>query len=191
MKTRDNLLKFIVVGETDVGKTSFVIRWSKGVFPDPSLLHSTIGASFDVKKLKLSNNDTIYLQIWDFAGQSRFTKFMYDLVIGAKLGLLFFDLSNLRTLDTITNFWIPRISEILHIDFEKGEGNSFILVGNKLDLITLEEALRLSDEVGQIARKFGLDLIFISAKEGTNIDKLEKMIISKIEQLYYSPKAIQ
>lgn len=169
-------IKFIVVGEGGVGKTSFITRWTTGIFPDPNKLKSTIGASFSAKKITLLNNDEVLLQIWDFAGQLRFTRFMYELIRGAGAGFLFFDLSRISTLGTIVNFWIPKISTILNIDFEKDENHPFVLVGNKLDLVDDKRLGYIENSVIRVSRRYNLDYIFISAKEGTNIDKLEDMI---------------
>ncbi|MGQ4913486.1 MAG: Rab family GTPase [Candidatus Asgardarchaeia archaeon] len=175
-------MKFVVVGETEVGKTSLISRWVKGIFPRFEEIKTTIGAAFTVKEY--SNDPSFYLQIWDFAGQSRFTKFMYSLLNGARAGLLVFDLSNLTTLDVLENFWIPHMHDILKIDFTQSTKLPFILVGNKLDLVknTDKQALAL-EEVNEFRKKFKLDFISVSAKTGENIQAMESMIISKIKSM--------
>ncbi|RLI56605.1 MAG: hypothetical protein DRO93_11165, partial [Candidatus Thorarchaeota archaeon] len=41
------IIKVVVLGETECGKTSFTRRWTTGTFPDPEHLRTTVGASFD------------------------------------------------------------------------------------------------------------------------------------------------
>ena len=177
-----SMIKFIVVGETEVGKTSLVSRWVMGIFPNFETIKTTVGAAFTTKKYEFDKDD-IFLQIWDFAGQSRFTKFMYTLIRGARAGLLVFDLSKLSTLEVVENFWIPQIKEILGLNLSKEPENAYLLVGNKLDIAkkenTLSEALA---EAENISRKYNLEFIAISARTGENMDIFEEKITGKIKR---------
>ena len=63
-----NDIKIIVIGNSGVGKTSFVNKWTKSTFNDTS--NSTIGSEFVYKIFE--NNGTIYnVQLWDIAGQDK------------------------------------------------------------------------------------------------------------------------
>ena len=63
-----NDIKIIVIGNSGVGKTSFVNKWTKNIFNDSS--KSTIGSEFVYKIFE--NNGTIYnVQLWDIAGQDK------------------------------------------------------------------------------------------------------------------------
>ncbi|MHA1247031.1 MAG: hypothetical protein ACTSPE_06865 [Candidatus Thorarchaeota archaeon] len=55
------IIKVVVLGETECGKTSFTRRWTTGTFPDPERLKTTVGASFDTKKIRLSDGREITL----------------------------------------------------------------------------------------------------------------------------------
>ena len=62
----DYAMKFIIVGDVGVGKTSLISRFITGQFnPNHDL---TVGIEFGDKKIAV-NNGTIKLQIWDTAGQ--------------------------------------------------------------------------------------------------------------------------
>jgi len=177
------MIKFIVVGETEVGKTSLVSRWVMGIFPRFETIKTTVGAAFTTKKYQFDKS-VVFLQIWDFAGQSRFTKFMYSLIRGAKAGLLVFDLSKLSTLEVIENFWIPQIKEILALDLSTTPENEYILVGNKLDIAKKEnKLLDALKEAEEVARRYNLDFVAISAKTGENMDKLEEKIVEKVRKV--------
>ena len=63
-----NDIKIIVIGNSGVGKTSFVNKWTKNIFNDS--YKSTIGSEFVYKIFE--NNGTIYnVQLWDIAGQDK------------------------------------------------------------------------------------------------------------------------
>ncbi len=62
----DYSFKFILVGDTGVGKTSLISRFIDGKFyPDHQY---TIGVEYGSKNISIGNK-IIKLQIWDTAGQ--------------------------------------------------------------------------------------------------------------------------
>ena len=63
-----NDIKIIIIGNSGVGKTSFINKWTKNSFNDSST--STIGSEFVYKVFP--HNGTIYnIQLWDIAGQDK------------------------------------------------------------------------------------------------------------------------
>lgn len=70
MKPADNnydyAMKFIIVGDVGVGKTSLISRFITGQFNPQHEM--TVGIEFGQKKVGI-NNRTVKLQIWDTAGQ--------------------------------------------------------------------------------------------------------------------------
>nr|CAD7261337.1 unnamed protein product [Timema shepardi] len=67
----EKLFKVIIIGDPTVGKTSFVQRYVQNSFRKD--YKGTVGVDFALKILKWSENQTIKLQLWDIAGQERFT----------------------------------------------------------------------------------------------------------------------
>ena len=65
-KNYDLLFKLMFVGDTNVGKTAIILRYSDNTFR-PSLT-PTLGIDFRVKTITLRGT-IIKLQIWDTAGQ--------------------------------------------------------------------------------------------------------------------------
>ena len=57
--------KFVLVGDSAVGKSSLINRFVDRTFNES--LMSTIGVDFKFKKIRIDNND-VKLQIWDTAG---------------------------------------------------------------------------------------------------------------------------
>jgi len=176
------IIKSSVLGNTEVGKTSFTQRWITGNFPNPDFLRTTIGASFDTKKITLQNGREIVLSLWDFGGQDRFIDQLKGMIRGTCVGLLFFDASRLQTLDDIINLWIPRIEENSTLNLKGGDGDRFILVANKIDLIDAERIDAIGSEMLTLHDEFGFHGQFISAKTGVGMDMLDAKFIDTLER---------
>ncbi len=65
LKTAAKDYKFVLVGDSAVGKSSLLNRFVDKVYTESFL--STIGVDFKFKKVRIDNND-VKLQIWDTAG---------------------------------------------------------------------------------------------------------------------------
>lgn len=59
-------LKYLVVGDSGVGKTSILMRYCEDVFHTDLL--STVGVDFKIKRTKVDGRE-VCLNIWDTAGQ--------------------------------------------------------------------------------------------------------------------------
>ncbi len=174
------IIKTIVLGDSEVGKTSFVTRWTKGTFPDPSLLKTTVGASFDTKTISLSNGSKAVLSLWDFGGQRRFIDILKDMIRGSKIGLFFFDVSYLASMDSLYNYWVPLVEEHAGFEFPQ-DGDRFILVANKIDLIAGDFSL-IQSEIDAFCERFGTDYAMISAKTGVGIEQLDYKFKNMLEK---------
>ena len=65
-----NDLKIIVIGSSGAGKTSFVNKWTKNVFPED--YKATVVSEFGFKIF--DHEGKLYrIQIWDLAGQDKNT----------------------------------------------------------------------------------------------------------------------
>jgi small GTP-binding protein len=166
------VVKVVVLGDSEVGKTSFTTRWTQGTFPDPARLRTTVGASFDTKTIRLENDQIVTLSLWDFGGQRRFIETLKQMVRGCRAGLFFFDASHLESLDSLWNYWIPLAEENGNFNFSEGDGDRFLLVGNKIDLIRggFDE---VEKEMNRFCNRFGTDSTLLSAKTGVGIESLD------------------
>jgi len=64
------LCKFIIAGDSNVGKSSILVRLTEDRFimdQDP-----TIGVEFGSHLIDLENGETIKIQVWDTAGSEQF-----------------------------------------------------------------------------------------------------------------------
>lgn len=62
----DDLVKIILIGDSGVGKTSFLNRFCSGTFKHN--IQCTVGLEYGQKVIKL-NDRKIMVQLWDTAGQ--------------------------------------------------------------------------------------------------------------------------
>jgi GTPase SAR1 family protein len=65
----DYLQKVIIIGDSGVGKSNLLLRYSEGKFVDNYMM--TIGINYVFKVISL-DGDRIKLQIWDTAGQDKY-----------------------------------------------------------------------------------------------------------------------
>ena len=126
MEKNDEELKFkvLLLGNSEVGKTSMLRRFCDDTFEQDSL--STIGIDARTKLIN-HNNKKIKLDIWDTAGQERFLSITKNTYKGSDGIILIYDLTNKESFKNI-NTWLKGISE--NIDINK---TCFVLVGNKCD----------------------------------------------------------
>ncbi len=181
VSNRMSIVKTVVLGDSEVGKTSFTTRWTQGTFPNPESLKTTIGASFDTKKVELTDGRMVTISCWDFGGQKRFIEALKGMVKGAKLGVLFFDASHLPSLDSLYNYWIPLLEKEGGFDFSSGDGKRFILVANKIDLLS-GQFDSICEEMENFCAKYGTEQAMISAKTGVGIEKLDMIFEGMLEE---------
>ena len=157
----------MTLGETEVGKTSIVLRYSDDKFHEDKT--ATIGIDFKIKIIR-KGNEVIKVSIYDTAGEERFKTLIKHYYRGANGILLIFDLTKKSTFDKL-NFWLEDLRENSdNID------NLYIhLIGNKNDL---EEQRAISfEEATNFAKKNKLPYMEVSAKTGKNIKNLFDEVI--------------
>lgn len=79
-KSKSSTLKYLVVGDSGVGKTSLLVRYCDDTFQTEYL--TTIGVDFKIKRIEY-NGQPITLNIWDTAGQERFRNITKSFYKGA------------------------------------------------------------------------------------------------------------
>ena len=167
-------LKIMLLGNTAVGKTSFILKYTENTFQEVHL--STIGVDFRIKSITYENKK-YKLSIYDTTGQERFKSLAFSLIKNVDGIILMYDVTDVSTFNSIPN-WIQSARE------KKGQNYPMILLGNKIDLIDRRKITK--EEGEEIANKNGLDFFEISNKESVNIENailtLVKKILINIEQ---------
>ncbi|EDW26566.1 GL13084 [Drosophila persimilis] len=106
-KTYDLLFKLLLIGDSGVGKTCILFRFSDDAFT--STFISTIGIDFKIKTVELRGKK-IKLQIWDTAGQERFHTITTSYYRGAMGIMLVYDITNEKSFENIVK-WLRNIDE--------------------------------------------------------------------------------
>ena len=156
----DYLFKVLLLGDSDVGKSSLILRYTEETFN--SKLVNSIGVDFKMKKKEIDGK-VIKVQIWDTAGHERFRSITYSYYRGANAIIIVFDLSDKKSFISITE-------RLKQIEKHAKESVFKFLVGNKSDLV--EERKVTYEEAKQYADEHELPYIETSAKEGININEL-------------------
>ncbi|XP_023325917.1 ras-related protein Rab-7L1 isoform X2 [Eurytemora carolleeae] len=96
---KDYHFKVLVIGDPGVGKTSFVHRYTANAFR--SDYRGTVGVDFALKVLELPGNTRVRLQLWDIAGQERFT-WMTRVYFKESQGcIIMLDLTSKKSLESV------------------------------------------------------------------------------------------
>jgi len=136
----DYLFKLLIIGESGVGKTCLLLRFTDDSFTANHL--TTIGIDFKIKIISL-NGKLIKLQIWDTAGQERFRTITKTYYKGAHGIILTYDVTDQNSFKNIRN-WIKQIEANAQTNVCK------VLVGNKCDkpdrVVTEEEGKKLAED---------------------------------------------
>lgn len=137
----DLLFKMIIIGDSSVGKTNILSRYTKNQFSTD--YKSTVGVEFGAKKIEM-HGIKVKNQIWDTAGQERYKSITSTYYKGAKGALVVYDVTKRDTFLNITK-WINELKM-------KGEKEVIIvLVGNKTDMI--EERVVSTEEGTELAKE--------------------------------------
>ena len=168
MSKKEFLYKILLLGDTQVGKSSFLMRYIDNTFQESYL--STVGLDFKVKNVQLDDGKTYRVQIWDTAGQDRFHAITRNYFKNAHGIILIYDVTLIESFQNVKN-WIKQIKE------EVTDKVSIILAGNKIDM---EEKRKVSKEEGEkMAADYGLKFYECSAKTGENVEEAFKDIVTK------------
>ena len=165
--------KILLLGDTEVGKTSYILRFCDDKFQDNSL--TTIGLDTKTKYLKVKDKK-IQLVIWDSAGQERFKSIAKNSFKGAHGLILMYAVNKKKSFRAIKE-WINNIKE--GIDIKKV---GIIIVGNKIDL-PLEQREVNEEMVKSLKENEDLEVIEGSAKNNINVNECFVKLIEKMIDL--------
>ena len=153
----DFIFKVLLLGNSDVGKSSLLLRYVDSVWNDAFV--PTIGVDFKVKTLTI-NEKKVKMQIWDTAGQERFRTVVATYFRGAHGILLLYDVTNKDSFKNLESW-------LIEIEKNAKEKVLKILIGNKCDLTDDRE---ISTEEGKaFALRNGMEFMETSAKMNTNV----------------------
>lgn len=169
--------KIVLLGDSSVGKTSLVHRFTKNSFDQHTA--NTIGAAF-ITKFHSGVHDPnrkVKFEIWDTAGQERYRSLTPMYYRNAQVALVCFDLSNIESTFSRAKYWIEQLPL-------QGGGSDIKVkvVGNKSDLMTTDLSLT---QVEDYCNEHRLSLYQTSAKTGDGIAHLFDVVVDEIDDDFF------
>mgnify|MGYP001337083874 CR=1 FL=1 len=153
------LFKFVVLGDSNVGKSCLLFRLQKDKFN--SLHETTIGVDFFVHNI-IINDKKIKLQIWDTAGQEVYNAITSLYYKDSNGCLIVFDVCNRESFIHCRD-WLRKVKS-------KNCTKAIItLVGNKID--QYDKRVISREEAEHFARENGINYIETSVKDNINCEK--------------------
>lgn len=170
MESFGTLLKVIMVGDSNVGKSCIVLRYTQHTYTESYI--NTVGLDF--KNRVISIGSKIYkVQLWDTAGQERYRSIRKGYYRGAKGIILVYDITNPESFVSLKK-WIQDITEV----FDAWEKPPLLVIGNKTDL---ECERKVCPFVGQaVSEAHGARFAEVSAKTGEGVENAVHMFIEDI-----------
>ncbi|XP_024015502.1 ras-related protein RABE1e isoform X1 [Eutrema salsugineum] len=193
----DYLIKLLLIGDSGVGKSCLLLRFSDDTFTTSFI--TTIGIDFKIRTLEIDGK-RIKLQIWDTAGQERFRTITTAYYRGAMGILLVYDVTDESSFNSMSlaflfvrNNIARHLWELIHIvstdirnwmrNIEQHASDSVnkILVGNKADMDESKRAVPTSR--GQaLADEYGIKFFETSAKTKLNVEEVFTSIAKDIKK---------
>lgn len=166
----DHLFKILLIGDTGVGKSSILFRFTDDSFDEH--MQSTIGVDFKVKHVDALNK-RLKLTIWDTAGQERFRTLTSSYYRGAQGVVMVYDVTRRDSFENLEQ-WLKEVNIYCP---NSGEGVVKLLVGNKIDL---DGRVILRKEAENWARNQGMLFLEASAKTRMGVKQCFLEIVHKI-----------
>jgi len=167
------LFKYIIIGDSSVGKSCLLLQFADKRFKADH--DTTIGVEFGSKNVQIKDK-TLKLQIWDTAGQESFRSITRSYYRGSIGALLVYDVTRRETFEGLTK-WLDETRNYAN------DKTLIILIGNKTDLGDKRE---VSTEEGErFAKENGIFFMETSAKTAFNVEaafhKTAEEILGRID----------
>ena len=169
-EVRRTVLPLMLLGDSQVGKSSLLLRLTGNQFNDSQL--TTVGKESYIMQVNLHGYE-LKMKIWDTAGQERFKSMSVQVIKTSDAVVLVYAINDRNSFNALDK-WLLKISEASDISKKP-----IIVIGNKSDL---DDKRQVSYEEGEnFAKNKGYNFYETSAKTGENINEAFNDIF---EQLY-------
>ncbi|KAH6905036.1 ras family-domain-containing protein [Coprinopsis sp. MPI-PUGE-AT-0042] len=163
-------VKLLLIGNSSVGKSSLLLRFSDEQWLPEDESSATIGVDFRVHKMEV-NGKKVKLSIWDTAGQERFRTITSSYYRGAQGIILVYDVSNRESFEALPR-WYSELETYVSESVVK------ILVGNKVDK---EYSRQVPTSEGRkFAEKMNSAFLETSAKTAVGVKDIFQELVQRI-----------
>ena len=153
--------KAVLLGNSSVGKTSLMQRWTTGLF-NPNT-HPTVGSNHQKQRVDL-DGQAVDVYIWDTAGQERFQALTPLYARGASVAIIVVSIADGDSLMNVDQ-WI----ELLHSASD--DEPPMVLAINKIDLENDSPAFTRDEVAEHYASRFA-GVFYVSAATGEGVSDL-------------------
>ncbi|KIY63693.1 ras-domain-containing protein [Cylindrobasidium torrendii FP15055 ss-10] len=169
-------VKLLLIGNSSVGKSSLLLRFSDETWLPEDEASATIGVDFRVHRMTV-NGKPVKLSIWDTAGQERFRTITASYYRGAQGVILVYDVANRESFEALPRWWSELETYVGGKD-SGGDKVIKIVVGNKVDKefsreVSAEEGKAFADRVGSL-------FVEASAKTAIGVKDIFEELVQKI-----------
>ena len=168
-EVRRTVLPLMLLGDSQVGKSSLLLRLTGNQFNDSQL--TTVGKESYIYQVNLHGYN-LKMKIWDTAGQERFKSMSIQVIKNSDAVILVYAINDINSFNSL-DMWLSKLNDAT--DLSK---KPIIIVGNKSDVndrkITYEEGKKYAESKGY-------NFYETSAKSG---DHIEEAFNDIFEQLY-------
>ena len=163
-------VKFIIVGDSSVGKSNILLRFSRNEFDSGH--QATLGIEFANKHV-IHNNVDYLVQIWDTAGQENFRSVTRAYYKASAVAMVVYDITKEESFSHIQT-WMKDCKELAPSTV------LIALIGNKSDL---EDQRVITKERGEnLARENNMMFFETSALNGNGIENAFKKCIEAVDK---------
>lgn len=170
----DHLFKLLIIGDSGVGKSSLLIRFSDDTFSGSYI--TTIGVDFKIRTVVI-DGQRVKLQIWDTAGQERFRTITSTYYRGTHGVIIVYDVTNGESFANVRR-WLQEIEHNCDVVNK-------VLVGNKND--DPDRKVVITEDAQRFARQMDIELFETSAKDNINVEEMflaitKQVLLHKLQQ---------
>ena len=164
----DYAFKIVTLGESGIGKTSLINRFTYDTF---ETLSTTIDNSICYKHLDIENK-IIKIQLWDICGSEFFRSVIPNFYRNASGAVVAYDISDKWSFDQVKS-WIEEVKAYSNTE------TNIVIVGTKCDI--LDSEVKVTEEEGKkLADELGVKYFETSAKTGYNVNEAYNFLIKEI-----------
>ena len=164
----DYLLKYIIIGDSAVGKSNLLLRYIDNKFNENHVL--TLGVEFAAKNIQIEEQ-IFRMQIWDTAGQENFRSITRSFYKNSACVIIVYDITSRETFTNVKT-WIKDCMQTC------SKNVFMVLVGNKVDDETNRQVS--TNEGETFAKEHGMTFFESSAKTGKNVEEIFKTSAKEI-----------
>uniref|UniRef100_H0Y1R6 small monomeric GTPase n=1 Tax=Otolemur garnettii TaxID=30611 RepID=H0Y1R6_OTOGA len=164
----DYMFKLLIIGNSSVGKTSFLFRYADDTFT-PAFV-STVGIDFKVKTV-YRHEKRVKLQIWDTAGQERYRTITTAYYRGAMGFILMYDITNEESFNAVQDWYDTQ-------QRHKPRRSFWGLSGNVCEVEEGRIIGNNREKMGKIQKRF--DFFEASAKENISVRQAFERLVDAI-----------